>query len=176
MRRRNIFPDPECSGSVKAYSNSGTSCDFVKTEGMTWMRATSTSVGTQQNYAQYSLTDSRVPPEGMYHISLLAHAEGGDGMARCYVKKPDSSYLPAYSITVPDGQTVTGDRDVRVPAGCGELIVRICPAGVIGANAMMSRISIEPAETYALASGGGFQASSPQAPRHTDALKAGDRR
>lgn len=154
MRRRNIFPDPECSGSVKAYSNSGTSCDFVKTEGMTWMRATSTS-GTQQKYAQYSLTDSRVPPEGMYHISLLAHAEGGDGMARCYVKKPDSSYLPVYAITAPDGQTVTVNSDVRVPAGCGELIVRICPADVIGANAMVSRISIESAETYALASGGG---------------------
>lgn len=175
MRRRNIFPDPECSGSVKAYSNSGTSCDFVKTEGMTWMRATSTS-GTQQKYAQYSLTDSRVPPEGMYHISLLAHAEGGDGMARCYVKKPDSSYLPVYAITAPDGQTVTVNSDVRVPAGCGELIVRICPADVIGANAMMSRISIESAETYALASGGGgFRASSPQAPRLTR-LKAGDRR
>ena len=96
-------------------------------------------------------------------------------MARCYVKKPDSSYLPVYAITAPDGQTVTVNSDVRVPAGCGELIVRICPADVIGANAMMSRISIESAETYALASGGGFRASSPQAPRLTR-LKAGDRR
>ena len=175
MRRRNIFPDPECSGSVKAYSTSGISCDFVKAEGLTWMRATSTSVGTQQKYAQYSLTGSSVPPEGMYRISLLAHAEGGDGVVRGYVKKPDSSYMPVYAITAPDGQTVTVNSDVRVPAGCGELIVRICPADVIGANAMMSRISIESAETYALASGGGFRASSPQAPRLTR-LKAGDRR
>ena len=82
---------------------------------MTWMRATSTS-GTQQKYAQYSLTDSRVPPEGMYHISLLAHAEGGDGMARCYVKKPDSSYLPVYAITAPDGQTVTVAGDFASPS------------------------------------------------------------
>ena len=175
MRRRNIFPDPECSGSVKAYSNSGTSCDFVKTEGMTWMRATSTS-GTQQKYAQYSLTDSRVPPEGMYHVRLLAHAEGGDGMARCYVRQPNFTYLPCYAVNIPDGQTIVVERAISVPAGCGELIVRICPAAVVGATAMISRISIEAADTYALASGGGgFRASSPRRPRRTD-LEAGDRR
>lgn len=140
------------------------------------MRATVTAVGTQQNYAQYSLNEDRVPVEGAYHVRLLAHAEGGDGMARCYVRQPNSTYLPCYAVNIPDGQTIVVERAIKVPAGCGELIVRICPAAVVGATAMMSRISIETADTYALASGGGgFRASSPRRPRRTD-LEAGDRR
>lgn len=176
MRRRNIFPDPECAGMMHPYINDGTRSDFVKNEGMMWMRATVTAVGTQQNYAQYSLTADRVPVEGTYHVRLLAHAEGGDGMARCYVRQPNSAYLPCYAVNIPDGQTIVVERAIKVPAGCGELIVRICPAAVVGATAMMSRISIETADTYALASGGGgFRASSPRRPRRTD-LEAGDRR
>lgn len=119
------------------------------------MRATTTAVGTKQNYAQYSLTEDRVPVEGTYHVRLLGHAEGGDGMARCYVRQPDSSYLPCYTVNIPDGQTIVVERAIGVPAGCGELIVRICPAAVVGATAMMSRISIEAADTYEIASGGG---------------------
>lgn len=178
MRRRNIFPDPECAGMMHPYANDGTRSDFVKNEGMTWMRATTTAVGTQQNYAQYSLTADRVPVEGTYHVRLLAHAEGGDGMARCYVRQPNSTYLPRYAVNIPDGQTIVIERAIRVPAGCGELIVRICPAAVVGATAMMSRISIEAADTYEIASGGGgFLASSPQAPRHTELeAETGDRR
>ena len=175
MRRRNIFPDPECAGMMPPYANDGTRSDFVKNEGMMWMRATTTAVGTKQNYAQYSLTEDRVPVEGTYHVRLLAHAEGGDGMARCYVRQPDLSYLPCCTVNIPDGQTIVVERAIGVPAGCGELIVRICPAAVVGATAMMSRISIEVADTYEIASGGGFRASSPRRPRHTD-LKAGDRR
>lgn len=175
MRRRNIFPDPEYAGVMHPYANDGTRSDFVENEGMTWMRATLTAVGTRQNYAQYSLTGSSVPPEGTCHVRLLAHAEGGDGMARCYVRQPDSSYLPCYMVNIPDGQTIVIERAIRVPAGCGELIVRICPAAVVGATAMMSRISIEAADTYEIASGGGLRASSARRPRRTD-LKAGDRR
>ena len=156
MRRRNIFPDPECAGMMHPYANDGTRSDFVKNEGMTWMRVTTTAVGTQQNYAQYSLTADRVPVEGTYHVRLLAHAAGGDGMARCYVRQPDSTYLPRYAVNIPDGQTIVIERAIRVPAGCGELIVRICPAAVVGATAMMSRISIEAADTYEIASGGGL--------------------
>ena len=155
MRRRNIFPDPEYAGMMRPYTNDGTRSDFVKNEGMMWMRATTTAVGTQQNYAQYSLNEDRVPVEGTYHVHLLAHAEGGDGMARCYVKQPNSSYLPCYTVNIPDGQTIVIERAIMVPAGCGELIVRICPAAVVGVTAMMSRISIEAADTYEIASGGG---------------------
>lgn len=176
MRRRNIFPDPECAGMMHPYTNDGTRSDFVRNEGMMWMRATVTAVGTRQNYAQYSLNEDRVPVEGAYHVRLLAHAEGGDGMARCYVRQPNSTYLPCYAVNIPDGQTIVVERAISVPAGCGELIVRICPAAVVGATAMMSRISVEAADTYALASGGGgFRASSPRRPRRTD-LEAGDRR
>lgn len=138
------------------YNNDGTRSDFVKSEGMTWMRATATAVGTQQNYAQYSLTADRVPVEGTYHVRLTAHAKGGDGMARCYVRQPNSTYSPSYAVNIPDGQTIVIERAIRVPAGCGELIVRICPAAVVGATAMMSRISIEAADTYEIASGGGL--------------------
>ena len=155
MRRRNIFPDPGCAGMMHPYANDGTRSDFVKNEGMMWMRATTTAVGTRQNYAQYSLTADRVPAEGTYHVRLLAHAEGGDGMAHCYVRQPDSTYLPCYTVNIPDGQTIVIERAIGVPAGCGELIVRICPAAVVGATAMMSRISIEAADTYEIASGGG---------------------
>ena len=155
MRRRNIFPDPECAGMMHPYASDGTRSDFVKAEGMMWMRATVTAVGTQQNYAQYSLNEDRVPVEGTYHVRLLAHAEGGDGMARCYVRQPNFTYLPCYAVNIPDGQTIVVERAISVPAGCGELIVRICPAAVVGATVMMSRISIEAADTYALASGGG---------------------
>lgn len=156
MRRRNIFPDPECAGVMPPYANDDTRSDFVKNEGMTWMRATTTAVGTRKNYAQYSLTEDRVPVEGTYHVHLLAHAEGGDGMACCYVRQPDSSYLPCYVVNIPDGQTIVIERAIVVPAGCGELIVRICPAAIVGATAMMSRISIEAADTYEIASGGGL--------------------
>ena len=120
------------------------------------MRATTTAVGTQQNYAQYSLTAGRVPVEGTYHVRLLAHAEGGDGMARCYVRQPNYSYSPCYAVAIPDGQTIVIERAIKVPADCGELIVRICPAAVVGATAMMSQISIEAADTYEIASGGGL--------------------
>ena len=130
------------------------------------MRATTTAVGTQQNYAQYSLTAGRVPVEGTYHVRLLAHAEGGDGMARCYVRQPNYSYSPCYAVAIPDGQTIVIERAIKVPADCGELIVRICPAAVVGATAMMSQISIEAADTYEIASGGGgFRASSPRRTR-----------
>ena len=133
---------------------------------MMWMRATVTAVGTRQHYAQYLLNEGRVPVEGAYHVRLLAHAEGGDGMARCYVRQPDFSYLPCYSVNIPDGQTIVVERAIGVLAGCGELIVRICPAAVVGATAMMSRISIEAADTYEIASGGGgFRASSPRRTR-----------
>ena len=155
MRRRNIFPDPECAGMMRPHTNDGnTRSDFVKNEGMMWMRATVTAVGTQ-NYAQYSLNGDRVPVDGTYHVRLLAHAEGGDGMARCYVKQPNSTYIPCYAVNIPDGQTIVVERAIKVPAGCGELIVRICPAAVVGATAMMSRINIEAADTYEIASGGG---------------------
>ena len=97
-------------------------------------------------------------------------------MARCYVRQPNSTYLLCYAVNIPDGQTIVVERAIKVPAGCGELIVRICPAAVVGATAMMSRISIETADIYALASGGGgFRASSPRRPHRTD-LEAGDRR
>lgn len=139
---------------MQQYTNDGTRSDFVKNEGMMWLRATTAAVGTQPNYTQYSLNGGGVPVEGTYHVRLLAHAEGGDGMARCYVRQPNSSYLPCYAVNIPDGQTIVVERAIGVPAGCGELIVRICPAAVVGATAMMSRISIEAADTYALASGG----------------------
>lgn len=77
-------------------------------------------------------------------------------MARCYVRQPNSTYLPCYAVNIPDGQTIVVERAIGVPAGCGELIVRICPAAVVGATAMMSRISIEAADTYEIASGGGL--------------------
>lgn len=128
-------------------TSAGTRSDFTKSEGMTWMRATATAVGTQQNYAQYSLIGGMVPVEGEYHVRLTAHAEGGDGMARCYVRQPDFTYLPCYVVNIPDGQTIVIERAIRVPAGCGDLVVRICPAAVVGATAMMSRISIEAADT-----------------------------
>ena len=148
MRRRNIFPDPECAGMMHPYANDGTRSDFVRNEGMMWMRATVTAVGTWQNYAQYSLNEDRVPVEGAYHVRLLAHAEGGDGMARCYVRQPNSTYLPCYAVNIPDGQTIVVERAIKVPAGCGELIVRICPAAVVGATAMMSRIGIDRLRIY----------------------------
>lgn len=173
MRRRNIFPDPECAGVMPPYANDDTRSDFVKNEGMTWMRATTTAVGTRKNYAQYSLTEDRVPVEGTYHVHLLAHAEGGDGMACCYVRQPDSSYLPCYVVNIPDGQTIVIERAIVVPAGCGELIVRICPAAIVGATAMMSRISIEAADTYEIASGGGASELLHRAERALLALSLG---
>lgn len=176
MRRRNIFPDPECAGMMHPYTNDGTRSDFVKNEGMMWMRATVTAVGTQQNYAQYSLNEDRVPVEGAYHVRLLAHAEGGDGMARCYARQPNFTYLPCYAVNIPDGQTIVVERAISVPAGCGELIVRICPAAVVGRDR-----DDEPDQRRSgrhIRSrfwGGGFRASSPRRPRRTD-LEAGDRR
>ena len=178
MRRRNIFPDPECAGMMHPYINDGTRSDFVKNEGMMWMRATVTAVGTQQNYAQYSLTADRVPVEGTYHVRLLAHAEGGDGMARCYVRQPNSTYLPLYAVNIPDGQTIVVERAISVP----RVAVSDCP-NLSGRRRRRDRDDEpdqhrETADTYALASGGwglGTAASSARRPRRTD-LEAGDRR
>ena len=175
MRRRNIFPDPTSTGILKAVANAGTALDYAQSDGKRWGRATTTDIGNNQNYGQYSLTGSKIPPAGAYRVGLLVHAEGGDGMARGYVRNNDGTYTPYGSVTIPEGRTVDVLYTCKVPEECLEMLIRICPAGVKGATMMMTNVTIESAETHDLASGGGFQASSPQAPRHTD-LEAGDRR
>ena len=128
-----------------------------------------------QGYVQYSLTGSKVPPAGTYTVSLQAYADGLNGMARCYVLPPEGNYINSGAVVIPAGQTVEVSHTAVIPDACRELIIRICPGNTLEASAMMSDISIEPTKTYALASGGGFQASSPRRPRHTE-LEAGDRR
>ena len=94
-------------------------------------------------------------------------------MARCYVRQPNYSYSPCYAVAIPDGQTIVIERAIKVPADCGELIVRICPAAVVGATAMMSQISIEAADTYEIASGGGASELLHRAERALLALSLG---
>ena len=58
---------------------------------------------------------------------------------------------------VGDGQTVTVNQTITIPAGCDRLIVRIGPnSQTVSVIGMMSDILIERADTYDTAVGGGL--------------------
>lgn len=154
MQRINWFPDPNITGTVKPVANNKTKVEYpVVVNNRNWIRATSTATG--DNYAQYMLVGSQLPPAGSYHVHALAYARGAQASFQVFYRI-GSSYKQPFSVPVGNGQTVTVDRTITLPAGCDQMLVRLqLDATTVGAIGMMSNIIIESANTYDNAVGGG---------------------
>lgn len=159
MQRINWFPDPNITGTVKPVANNKTKVECpVVVNSRNWMRATSTATG--DNYVQYLLVGSQLPPAGSYHVHALAYAKGAQASFQVFYRI-GSSYKQPFSVPVGNGQTVIVDKTITLPAGCDQMLVRLqLDATTVGAIGMMSNIIIESANTYDNAVGGGFRASS----------------
>lgn len=157
MQRINWFPDPNITGTAPVGVGNA-KVDYPIVNNRKWIRATST--GTGDPHADYALSGSQIPPAGSYHVHALAYAQKATAYFIVSVRV-GGSYQQLLSVPVGDGQTVTVDQTITIPAGCDRLIVRIGPnSQTVGVIGMMSDILIERADTYDTAVGGGFRASS----------------
>lgn len=175
MQRINWFPDPNITGTVKPIANNKTKAEYpVVVNDRNWVRATSTATG--DNYVQYLLVGSQIPPAGSYHVHAVAYAHGAQARLQVF-DRINGSYEQQLNAAVGKDQTVTVDRTITLPAGCDQMLVRLqLDATTVGAIGMMSEILIERADAYATAVGG-FRASSPATPCHsTDSRRGGDAR
>ena len=151
MQRINWFPDPNTTGTAPI-GVANTKVDYPIVNGRKWLRATST--GTGDVHAEYALSGSQLPPAGSYHVHANAYAQKAGALFIVFVRV-NGSYQQPLNVPVGDGQTVTVDRTITIPAGCSQLIVRIGPnEQTVGAIGMMSDILIEPADTYDAVGGG----------------------
>lgn len=175
MQRINWFPDPNITGTVKAVEDNNTRIDYPVVNHRNWLRATSTATGN--NYAQYILSGSHIPPAGTYHVHAIAYAQVTRAAFVVFVHVGDS-YSEVCRVPVGDGQTVAVDRTITIPSNTDQLLVRIeLSPNTVGSIGMMSDILIERADTYDTAVGGGFRASSPATPCHSaDSRRGGDAR
>lgn len=155
MQRTNWFPDPNITGTVKPVANNKTKVECpVVVNSRNWMRATSTA--TEDSYAQYILVGSQLPPAGSYHVHALAYAQGAQAGFQVFYRI-NGSYKQPLNAAVGNGQTVTVDRTITLPAGYDQILVRLqLDATTVGAIGMMSNIIIERADTYNAAVGGGL--------------------
>lgn len=155
MQRINWFPDPNITGTVKPVANNKTKVECpVVADSRNWMRATSTATG--DNYVQYLLVGSQIPPAGSYHVHALAYAHGAQASFQVFYRI-NGSYKQPLNAAVGKDQTVTVDKTITLPAGCDQMLVRLqLDYQTVGAIGMMSDILIESADTYATAVGGGL--------------------
>ena len=153
MQRINWFPDPNITGAVKPVAGNKAGIDYPVVNNRNWLRVTSTATG--DNYVQYLLSGSSIPPAGSYHVHALAYAQV-TGAAFVVFVRVGGSYSEVCRVPVGDGQTVTVDRTITIPSNTDQLLVRIAPdPNTVGAKGMMSEILIERADTYDTAVGGG---------------------
>ena len=154
MQRINWFPDPNITGTVKPVANNKTKVECpVVVNDRNWMRATSTATG--DNYAQYMLVGSQLPPAGSYHVHAVAYAQGAQASLQVFYRI-GGSYKQPIAVPVGKDQTVMVDQIITLPAGCDQMLVRLqLDATTVGAIGMMSNIIIERADTYDAAVGGG---------------------
>ena len=154
MQRINWFPDPNITGTVKPVANNKTKVECpVVVNDRNWLRATSTATG--DNYVQYLLFGSQIPPAGSYHVHAVAYAHGAQASLQVFYRV-GGSYKQPFSVPVGQNQTVIVDRTITLPAGCDQMLVRLqLDATTVGAIGMMSNIIIERADTYDAAVGGG---------------------
>lgn len=155
MQRINWFPDPNITGTVKPVANNKTKVECpVVVNDRNWLRATSTATG--DNYAQYMLVGSQLPPAGSYHVHALAYAHGAQASLQVFYRI-NGSYKQPLNAAVSKDQTVTVDQIITLPAGYDQMLVRLqLDYQTVGAIGMMSDILIESADTYATAVGGGL--------------------
>ena len=154
MQRINWFPDPNITGTAKPVAGNNTRIDYPVVNHRNWLRATSTATG--DNYAQYILAGSQLPPAGSYHVHTVAYAQKATADFQIYVRV-DGTYRMLLDVPVDDRRTITIDQNITIPSNIDQMLVRISlgreTVGMIG---MMSDILIERADTYDAAVGGGL--------------------
>lgn len=174
MQRINWFPDPNITGTAKPVAGNNVRIEYPVVNNRNWLRATSTATGN--NYAQYSLSGSQLPPAGTYRVRASAYAQKAGAAFVVFVHVGDS-YSELYRVPVGDGQTVIVNGTITIPSNTDQLLVRIeLGQKTVGVMCMMGDILIERADTYDTAiGGGGFQASSPGTPcrSHRSVRRAG---
>lgn len=168
MQRINWFPDPLITGTSKTETGNNAKIDYPVANNRKWLRATSVAAG--DNYGQYILLGSQLPPAGTYHVHALVYAQKATAYFRIYVRVA-GAYSMVLDVPVGDGMTITIDQNIIIPSNTDQLFIRIAlDQKTVGMKGMMSDILIERADTYDTAVGGGFRASSPGTPCH--AIKA----
>lgn len=153
MQRINWFPDPLITGTMKIETGNNAKIDYPVVNHRNWLRATSVAAG--DNYGQYTLLESRLPPAGTYHVHALTYAQKATADFRIYARV-DGTYRMLLDVPVGDDMTITIDQNITIPSNTDQLLVRIAVGQkTVGAKGMMSDILIERADTYGTAVGGG---------------------
>lgn len=153
MQRINWFPDPLITGTMKIETGNNAKIDYPVVNNRNWLRATSVAAGN--NYGQYTLLESRLPPAGTYHVHALTYAQKATADFRIYARV-DGTYRMLLDVPVGDNMTITINQNITIPSNTDQLLVRIAVGQkTVGARGMMSDILIERADTYGTAVGGG---------------------
>lgn len=153
MQRINWFPDPLITGTMKIEAGNNAKIDYPVANNRKWLRATSVAAG--DNYGQYILLGSQLPPAGTYHVHALVYAQKATADFRIYARV-DGTYRMLLDVPVGDDMTITIDQNITIPSNTDQLLVRIAVGQkTVGAKGMMSDILIERADTYGTAVGGG---------------------
>lgn len=153
MQRINWFPDPLITGTMKIETGNNAKIDYLVVNNRNWLRATSVAAG--DNYGQYTLLESRLPPAGTYHVHALTYAQKATADFRIYARV-DGTYRMLLDVPVGDDMTITIDQNITIPSNTDQLLVRIAVGQkTVGAKGMMTDILIERADTYGTAVGGG---------------------
>ena len=153
MQRINWFPDPLITGTMKIETGNNAKIDYLVVNNRNWVRATSVAAG--DNYGQYTLLESRLPPAGTYHVHALTYAQKATADFRIYARV-DGTYRMLLNVPIGDDMTITIDQNITITSNTDQLLVRISlDQKTVGAKGMMSDILIERADTYGTAVGGG---------------------
>lgn len=155
MQRINWFPDPLITDTIKPIGNNKIRIECpVVANNRNWIRATSTATG--DNYAQYILGGSQLPPAGSYHVRALAYAQKATAYFQIYARVEDGTYRMVLNVPVGDDMTITIDQNITIPSNTDQMLIRIALDNkTVGMKGMMSDILIERADTYDTAVGGG---------------------
>lgn len=153
MQRINWFPDPNITGTLATVdAGNNAKIEYPTANNRKWLRATSTATG--DNFGQYTLLESQLPPAGTYHVHALVYAQKATADFRVYAKA-DGTYRMLLDVPVGDDMTITINQNITIPSNTNQLLVRIAlDQKTVGAIGMMSDILIERADTYDAAVGG----------------------
>lgn len=167
--RINWFPDPNITGTLATVeAGNNAKIEYPTVNHRKWLLAISVAAG--DNYGQYTLLESQLPPAGTYHVHALTYAQKATADFRIYARV-NGTYRMLLNVPVGNDMTITIDKNITIPSNTDQLLIRIAlDQKTVGAIGMMSDILIERADTYDTAVGGGFRASSPATPCH--AIKA----
>lgn len=153
MQRINWFPDPLITGTMKIETGNNAKIDYLVVNNRNWLRATSVAAG--DNYGQYTLLGSQLPPAGTYHVHALTYAQKATANFRIYARA-DGAYRMLLDVPVGNDMTIMISQNITIPSNTDQLLVRIAlDQKTVGMKGMMSDILIERADTYDTAVGGG---------------------